>query len=905
MAEVALGFVYRASTNGLGGVYLEAAFAGASGLVALGAKAVSKLREGTQEPADVSGSPVNARRANATVQGDAGDRAVRHPASADVQVSAGDSTSLRRLPVQPPLPTLDPSLPYAKFNDTKLNTNIFYIQHDPIDPTSVETNLNHNFTIPAEFVARNETPISAYTNSSLSYTPYLPSHITITSVCLLAPVLFVLAAVAVRLLCRRISLVFVRRPTPTASDAAETSPSIIARAVALLRSAGPPRDEAHIVPSPPSSSSSKRSVGDSALRVNEEGDVHKDEDLLNGDSDEDIDNAGAPTEEDGDALVEEDGVRGDGVDAHTEDADVQSASVDAQAAAFAAQLDGRAKGEAEADEGVAIPQTGVDLDAPVAMAEDVDVGKARIPQEGIELRGTPLPTSRAPTNILPRSKPTNDADADDDATEPPLPVLARIKAWEQGRRAVAHEDDVQAGADTVNRGGDLLASPALTDDVDNEEELPPAPVVERIKAWEQTRTVVRRASGRKSAGRADDVRAGAEIAKGGENQRGAPASIGNDAGAHSPALSDGRIETGADDADEQSPPIETGMRSVASLKRLYEPFRFRLADSATDTMNAKLKTDILTALLKDYAAGGIIPDDFPGVSTLQAHSDNPRNRACAVARGQEIARSASLNAIYANGMHMDGPLTTFLFETLNSPQFLANMVGPILRRAPVELPVPEAPSQGRLEDGKSDLLHLLLGLAFIENRDTAPRIAREIFEPAINKAMNIYDARVKFPAQPGLQMEDTVDSEYDALVGSLFDMCLAARQQPAEEVVAPPRQELWHLYKRPANANDAPPPSKPDKQTVKSSATVAAASATVADASVAADSPGNAEATLSDDDLNAPDDLAAPEELSGASGTLSAISSDLKRKQSEAGDEGEEEAVEEYLRLKRARELTQ
>ena len=83
MAEVVLGFVYRASTNGLGGVYLEAAFAGASGLVALGAKAVSKLREGTQEPADVSGSPVNARRANATVQGDAGDRAVRHPASAD------------------------------------------------------------------------------------------------------------------------------------------------------------------------------------------------------------------------------------------------------------------------------------------------------------------------------------------------------------------------------------------------------------------------------------------------------------------------------------------------------------------------------------------------------------------------------------------------------------------------------------------------------------------------------------------------------------------------------------------------------------------------------------------------------------------------------------------------------
>ncbi|KAI5822889.1 hypothetical protein K523DRAFT_421760 [Schizophyllum commune Tattone D] len=325
-------------------------------------------------------------------------------------------------------------------------------------------------------------------------------------------------------------------------------------------------------------------------------------------------------------------------------------------------------------------------------------------------------------------------------------------------------------------------------------------------------------------------------------------------------------------------------------------------------MNARLETDILTALLKDYAAGGIIPDDFPGVSTLQAHSDNPRNRACAVARGQEIARSASLNAIYANVMHMDGPLTTFLFESLNSPQFLANMVGPILRRAPVKFPVPEAPTQGGLEDGKSDLLHLLLGLAFIENRDTAPQIAREMFEPAVNKAMNIYDARVKFPSQLGLQIEDAVDSEYDALMGSLFDMCLAARQQPPEEVIAPPNQELWRLYARPSNAKDVPAPSKLDKQSAGASTTIAAASATAADVSDAADSPGNAEAAasaLSDDDLDAPGHLAAPEGLSGASGSLSAISSDLKRKQSAAGDEGEEEAVEEYLRLKRARELTQ
>ena len=145
-------------------------------------------------------------------------------------------------------------------------------------------------------------------------------------------------------------------------------------------------------------------------------------------------------------------------------------------------------------------------------------------------------------------------------------------------------------------------------------------------------------------------------------------------------------------------------------------------------------------------------------------------------------------------------------------------------------------------------------------------------------------------------------------VGSLYEMCLAARQQPAEEVVAPPRQELWHLYKRPANANDAPPPSKLDKQSAGASTTIAAASATAPDVSDAADSPGNAEAAasaLSDDDLDAPGHLAAPDELSGASGSLSATSLDLKRKQSEVGDEGEEEAVEEYLRLKRARELTQ
>ncbi|KAI5822470.1 hypothetical protein K523DRAFT_367098, partial [Schizophyllum commune Tattone D] len=498
MAEVVLGFVYRASTNGLGGVYLEAAFAGASGLVALGAKAVSKLQEGTQEPADVSGSPVNARRANATVHSADGDRVVPNYALAEgpamslepVQVSLGDST--RRLIVQPPLPTSDPSLAYAKFNDTKLNTNIFYTQHDPIDPTSADTDLNHNFTA-AEFIASNDSSIStSYAHSSLPYATSLLPHTTTTSICLIAPI-FALAAIIIRFIWRRLYLVFARRPISTTGHIAEVLSGILARALALFRSAALPND-AHIVALPPSSSPSERSVRDTVLRVNEEGDVHEDEDLLNGDSDEDIDDAGAPTEEDGDALVGEDGVRGDGMDAHTEDADVQSASVDAQAAAFAAQLDGGAKGEAEADEGVAIPQTGIDLDASVAMAEDIDVSKARIPQEGTELRGTPLPTSRAPTNILPRSKRMNDADADDDATEPPLPVLARIRAWEHGRRAAAPEDDVQAGADTAKRGGgDLLASPMLMDGVGDEEELPPAPVVERIQAWEQARTVVRRA----------------------------------------------------------------------------------------------------------------------------------------------------------------------------------------------------------------------------------------------------------------------------------------------------------------------------------------------------------------------------------------------------------------------------
>ncbi|KAL1658272.1 hypothetical protein GGF50DRAFT_92744 [Schizophyllum commune] len=726
--------------------------------------------------------------------------------------------------------------------------------------TSAKTNLKYNLTIPAKFVAFNDSSITASdTDSNVPYATSLPPHMSITSICLLGPVLFVLAAIVVRSILQRLYLVFARRPIPTTGHIVEVSSSILARAVALFCPAAL-QVEAHTVAFPPFSSPSKRFDGNPALAaVKEEGDALE-EDAIHGDSAEDIDGGASAQGGDTDAPVGEDGQQHDY------------------------------------------------LDEPVAAAEDIEVGKARIPQEGTELLGTPLSTPHVPTNVLPRSKPMNDADADDDATEPQLPVLARIKAWEQGRRAAGREDDVQAGTDPVKRSGDLLASPVLMDNVDDEEELPPAPVVERIKAWEQTRTVVRRASVRKSARRADDVRAGAEIAKGGENQRGAPAPIGTDAGAHSPALSDGRIEAGADDADEQSPPIETGMRSVASLKRLYEPFLFRLADSAPHAMNARLKIDILAALLKDYAAGGIIPDDFPGVSTLQAHSDNPRNRACAIARGQEIARGASLDAIYANGMHMDGPLTTFLFETLNSPQFLANMVGPILRRAPVEFPVPEAPTQGGLEDGKSDLLHLLLGLAFIENRDTAPQIAREIFEPAINKAMNIYDARVKFPAQPGLQMEDTVESEYDALVGSLFDMCLAARQQPAEEVVAPPRQELWHLYKRPANANDAPPPSKPEKQSVKAFTSVTAASATVADASDAANASRNAEvpvSALSDDDLDAPGDLAAPEELSGASGSLSATSLDLKRKQSEAGDEGEEEAVEEYLRLKRARELTQ
>ncbi|KAL1698179.1 hypothetical protein EV121DRAFT_274605 [Schizophyllum commune] len=887
MAEAVLSFAFRVSHNGLGGVYLEAALAGASGIVALGAKTVSKLREGTRELADESGTPVDARSAklfNATTpkvrkncqEEHATDDAIGPTTSLEpVRVAVAELT--RRLTVQPPLPTLQSSSSYANINDTELSTNILYAQHDPIDMTSANTNLKYNLTIPAKFVAFNDSSITApHTDSNVPYATSLPPHITIISICLLGPVLFVLAAIVVRSILRRLYLVFARRPIPTTGHIVEVSSSILTRAVALFRSAAL-QVEAHTVAFPrfTGSSPSKRSEGNSALAaVKEEGDALE-EDAIHGDSAENID-GGA-------------GAQGGDTDAPHDY-----------------------------------------LDEPVAAAEDIEVGKARIPQEGTELLGTPLSTPRVPTNVLPRSKPMNDADADDDATEPQLPVLARIRAWEQGRRAAGREDDVQAGTDLVKRSGGLLASPVLMDNVDDEEELPQAPVVERIKAWEQARTVVRRASGRKSAGRAGDVQTGAEIADGSDDQRNAPAPKGNDAGARSSALSDGRIEAGPDDADEQLPPVETEMRSVASLKRLYEPFHefvlgledkmqsFRRRTrtqllchkllSRPHAMNARLKNDILAALLKDYAADGIIPDDFPGVSTLQAHSDNPRNRACAIARGQEIARVASLDAIYANSMHMDGPLTTFLFDTLNSPQFLANMVGPILRRAPVEIPVPEAPAQGGMEDGKSDLLHLLLGLAFIENRDTAPQIAREMFEPAVNKAMNIYDARVKFPSQLGLQIEDAVDSEYDALMGSLFDMCLAARQQPAKEVIAPPNQELWRLYARPSNAKDVPAPSKLDKQSAGASTTIAAASATAADVSDAADSPGNAEAaasSLSDDDLDAPGHLAAPDELSGASGSLSATSLDLKRKQSEVGDEGEEEAVEEYLRLKRARELTQ
>ncbi|KAL1697750.1 hypothetical protein EV121DRAFT_298047, partial [Schizophyllum commune] len=297
MAEVVLGFVYRASTNGLGGVYLEAAFAGASGLVALGAKTVSKLREGTREPADGSGTPVGARSANATVQGDDGDRVVPNYALAEgpatslepVQFSLGDST--RRLTVQPPLPTSDPSLPYTKFNDTKLNTNIFYTQHDPIDPTSADTDLNHNFTA-AEFIASNTSSIStSYADSSLPYaTSLLPHTTTTTSICLIAPILFALAAIIIRFIWRRLYLVFARRPISTTGHIAEVLSGILARAVALFRSAALPND-AHIVALPPSSSPSERSVRDTVLRVNEEGDVHEDEDLLNGDSDEDIDDA--------------------------------------------------------------------------------------------------------------------------------------------------------------------------------------------------------------------------------------------------------------------------------------------------------------------------------------------------------------------------------------------------------------------------------------------------------------------------------------------------------------------------------------------------------------------------------------------------------------------------------------
>ncbi|KAL1757040.1 hypothetical protein FB107DRAFT_247890 [Schizophyllum commune] len=902
MSEVISSFVYRAATEGLGGVYVEAAFASASGLIAIGAKTVWKRREAgrevAQEPAGVSVSPIDAPSANATVQRDDGDHTVPHSAL----VNAGDST--RRLTIQPPLPTLELSLPYANFNDTELDTNIPYAQNSTTNSNApgANTDLYHNITIAAEIVSSNDSSITASSNHStdawsLSYATDLPPHITIIAICLIAPFLYLLAAVIVRPILRRLSLAFAHRPTPMTSDAAQLHPA------ALLV-------EAHTVPLPPSPSPSMRSVSDTtvhaATAANEEGDAHEDEGVFHDDSDEDIDddagaqgvNSDAPVG-DGDAPIEGDV----DVDVHVEDADALKESVDghgedndargketgAQDVTFEARMDGVTKAEAEADEAAAMPMTGDELDAPVAAAENVEVGKERVPQAG---------TPRLPTNIRPHSKPLNEVDADDDATEPSLPVLARIKAWEQGRQAAAHGGGVQADVDTVKRGGGLPASPVLMDDVDDEEELPPAPVVERIKAWEQARTVVRRASSRKSAGRADDGLQGAEIVEGGEDQRAAPALT--DDAVRSPALDD------YTDVDEQpqTPDIETGMRSVASLKRLYEPFRFRLADSAPAAMNRRVKNDILSAVFHDYAAGGIIPDEFPGLSALKAHDDNARNRSCAIARGQEIVRETVPKVIYADGIYIDGPLATFH----------ASMVEPILRRAPADSRVPtKAPG---LDACKSDLLHLLLGLAYIENRETAPQIAKAIFEPAVNTAMNIYDARVKSPDETEVESDEAL--QHDALVDALFRSYFAGRQQPLGEPIAPIHRELWNLCAPPSTTDNEPTPSDTDEQTLDAaaivaaaSATVAAASATVTDASDAVDSSGNAEAlvaALSDDELDASDNrdasahLAAPSEVSGASDDLSATSPALKRKQD---DDGEEEEVEESVRMKRARESTQ
>ncbi|KAL1731991.1 hypothetical protein EV714DRAFT_235839 [Schizophyllum commune] len=292
----------------------------------------------------------------------------------------------------------------------------------------------------------------------------------------------------------------------------------------------------------------------------------------------------------------------------------------------------------------------------------------------------------------------------------------------------------------------------------------------------------------------------------------------------------------------------------------------------------KVGADFETIDRAETDEGGLL--GFPDPATVLAHKLDRTNMSdIAIARGQDVAHQAAVRAVSARDLPR--VLAQLLYTILMSEDILSSIISPHLRSAP-----PPENAEDAVEGtkaSKSNHLFLLLGLAYIQDRDDAARIAREIFEPAVKLAEALYSAEKPDP--------ETLAADIEVQRHNALSDKSPQKPQPLGDDGSIPEYRIyaarWSLSKAPASSDCGTSSCAP-----LAPALDALNSADSADAPTATELPDAAKS--SGEPLSKPD----------GSG-LSAASSYLKRKKSGTGDEQDEQDEEEvFARLKRTREYT-
>ncbi|KAL1698748.1 hypothetical protein EV121DRAFT_274214 [Schizophyllum commune] len=298
-----------------------------------------------------------------------------------------------------------------------------------------------------------------------------------------------------------------------------------------------------------------------------------------------------------------------------------------------------------------------------------------------------------------------------------------------------------------------------------------------------------------------------------------------------------------------------------------------------------------------FGIGGIrarLPKGFPEPALVLAHASDKTNESCAIVRGQDVAQMASVAAVQAYDTTLSRPLSKYLYTILMSEDVISSVVSPHLRSAPVDPEATDAAVEGT-PSSKSDHFFLLLGLAYIKDRDEAARIAREIFDQAVKVAVDVYNAADR--AAKGLAPEKDAATErhQELLKVHLRASVALAKRPPSDD--PPPHSDgdasipAYRIYARPLDDPASPDCGKLDTAPLDS----------VLNTTNAADDAGTSAAIETSDAAK----FVGDSHSKPARTDLAASSPYLKRKKSNTGNiEDEQDEEEVFARLKRTRELT-